>query len=286
MLTKEEILSTISRINEEKFKELNSRQIISVSKMEEFLCEKFDAEAMAATCAKKGAENPDYKYAGMTAEEILNMWTSKTDESKRYGSLLDDYTMHRFDGSEDELEMWKLDNNFDYDDRLRNNCTGFEEFWKDLQLYGYEYVGREITLYRETAAGNIVTGRMDCLFRHPGTGNLFVIDWKTTEEIKTSSYGKKMKGPAFLYDDCDHGKYTIQTQTYKNDLIYEYGLGTEETVNCCVVNLLREKDPQLGKFYRIYKEARPFQHKVLDDIIDFAIKKRELTKKIEEKKKA
>ena len=123
MLTKEEILSTISRINEEKFKELNGRQIISVSKMEEFLCEKFDAEAMAATCAKKGAENPDYKYAGMTAEEILNMWTSKADESKRYGSLLDDYTMHRFEGSEDELEMWKLDNNFDYDDRLNNNFT-------------------------------------------------------------------------------------------------------------------------------------------------------------------
>ena len=72
MLTKDEILSTISRINEEKFKELNGRQIISVSKMEEFLCEKFDAETMAASCAKKGAENPDYKYAGMTAEEILN----------------------------------------------------------------------------------------------------------------------------------------------------------------------------------------------------------------------
>jgi hypothetical protein len=50
--------------------------------------------------------------------------------------------------------------------------------------------------------------------------------------------------------------------------------------------MLRTNDRQLVKFYRINKEARPFQHKVLDDIIDFAIKKRELTKKIEEKKNA
>ena len=284
MFTKEDILSTINRINEEKFKEMNGRPIISLSKMEEFICEKFDAEKMSKICAQKGEENPDYKYAGMTAEEILNSWTTKADESKRYGSLLDNYTMLKFEGNEDELEIWKLDNNYDYDERLKNNCEGFEEFWKDLQAYGYEYVGREIPLYRETEQGNVITGRMDCLFRHCTTGNLFVIDWKTTEEIKTSSYGKKMKGPAFLYDDCDHGKYTIQVQTYKNNLIYEYGIGTDETINCCVVNLLREKDEHLGKYYRIYKESRPFCHKVLDDMIDFAIKKRELTNKINNKK--
>ena len=284
MYTREEILNTIERINAEKFAEMNGRPIISVSKMEEFLCSQFDAEKQAKICAEKGAADSNYKYAGMTAEQIIAQWTAKADESKRYGSLLDDYTAHVFAGDEEEMEMWKLDTNFDYDERLKANCKGFDEFWADLQAYGYEYVGREITLYRETANGNVVTGRMDCLFRHAGNGNLFVVDWKTTEEIKTSSFGKKMKGPAFLYDDCDHGKYTIQTQTYKNDLIYEYGLGTEQTVQTCVVNLLRAPDAHLNKNYRIYKEARPFEHKVLDDIIDFAIKKRELVRKMEEKK--
>ena len=281
MLNKEEILQTIKKVNEERFGSLDGRPIISVSKMEEYLCEKFDAEKMAGICAQKGAENPDYKYAGMTAQEILSMWTSKADESKRYGTLLDEYTMNVFEKDADELELWKLDNNFDADERLKSNCTGFDEFWTDLQAYGYEYVGREIRLYRQTESGNVVTGRADCLFRHASLGNLFIVDWKTTEEIKTSSYGKKMKGPAFLYDDCDHDKYTIQTQTYKNSIVHEYGIGTEQTVNCCVVNLLRQRDPSLGKFYKLYKESRPFDHKTLDDIIDFAVKKRALIAKKE-----
>ena len=45
------------------------------------------------------------------------------------------------------MEIWKLDNNFDYDERLKGNCIGFEEFVSDLSQFGYEYVGREITVY-------------------------------------------------------------------------------------------------------------------------------------------
>lgn len=278
-MTREEILQRIEQTNAAQFEALDGRQIISVSSVKEYIKTPFDKEKVAATCAVKGAENPDYKYAGMTAEEIIASWEAKADESKRYGTMLDEYTEKVFGGDQQELDIWKLDNNFDYDARLSANCRGFDEFWNDLQAYGYEYVGREIKVYGQTQSGNnVVTGRIDCLFRHKINGKLFVVDWKTSEEIKTSSFGKKMKGPAFLYDDCELGEYTFQIQVYKNNLVYTYRLDTEENVNCCIVNLLRSADAKTGKYYKIYGECLPFSHKTIDDIVDFAIKKRELMK--------
>ena len=48
----------------------------------------------------------------------------------------------------------------------------------------------------ETDKGNVVIGRIDCLFQHPEQQKFLVVDWKTTDEIKTESWrDRRMKGP-------------------------------------------------------------------------------------------
>ena len=86
-----EIVDKITAINESQFKNLNGRRIISVSKIKGYIKEVFDAEKQAKHCAEKGATDPTYKYANMTAEQILEAWSQKAEESCSYGSKIDEY---------------------------------------------------------------------------------------------------------------------------------------------------------------------------------------------------
>lgn len=272
----EEIKSHIKKINGEQFKNVYS--IISVSKMLDFLSRKFDAEKQALVCEEKGRSDSKYKYAGMSASQILEQWNTKAAESRKYGQLLDTYAGLSFgDISIDEsLEVWKLDNNFDYDERLKSNCTGFDEFVADMRGYGYEYVGREITVYVRTESGNVATGRLDCLFWNPKIDKYLIVDWKTTDDIKLSGFGnQKFFGPGLEIDDCDMSKYTTQLHIYKDALCGTYGLASPENVAVAVVNL-RKCEEANGRHYLLYKENFQFNSKRLHDFVDFAIKKRAL----------
>lgn len=274
-MDKEEIKKHIKTVNEQ-FKNVSS--IISVSKMLDFLSRKFDAEKQALVCEAKGQSDPKYKYAGMTAAEIMEQWTAKADESKKYGSLLDTYAGLSFGDTsiKESLDVWKLDHNFDYDERLKSNCTGFDEFVSDMSGYGYVYVGRELTVYLKTANDNVITGRLDCLFWHPETNKYLIVDWKTTDDIKLSSFGnQKFFGPGFEIDDCDMSKYTTQLHVYKEALCSTYNLAKPEDVAVVIVNL-RKSEEANGRHYLLYKENYQFKSQRLHDFVDFAIKKRSL----------
>lgn len=284
----------IASINKEKYEDLNGRSVISVTKLADYVGEPFDKLKTAQSCELKGKNDPLYKYAGMTAEQIIEEWDAKATESRLYGDLLDSYTEQVFEKSEQEREIWKLDNNFDTDMRLKNNCMGFEQFKSDILAAGFEYAGREISVYGEcphTHPGNmpfdkeieelpdLVIGRIDCLFYNPEKETYLIVDWKTTDEIKDHAFrNKKMKGPAHEYEDCDLSKYIIQVQTYKNDLI-KYGIAPAEKIVVCICNLRKEPEPN-GKLYRLYKENVAFSSETLDSIVNFSIKKRKLIKAI------
>lgn len=276
------IIPEIERINSEQFENLNGQSIISVSKMLEFISEPFDKVGQAAKCEAKGKLDPNYKYAGMTSQEIIEQWEAKADESKRYGQLLDEYTECVFEKTPEETEIWKLDNNYDYDERLRGNCIGFEQFVADLKQWGFQYVGRELPMYGRSENGIVTAGRMDCLFVNPAARKLFVIDWKTTEDIATEGFRHRtLKGPAFSIEDCDMGKYSIQLYDYVWSLCNTYHLLPAENIVCSVVNLLRTEEPKLKRNYKIFKPLGQFSTKLMSDVAEFAVRKRELIKKAE-----
>lgn len=269
----------IGQINDEQFGKIDC-PIISLSGMINYITTPFDADAQAIACENKGKMDPNYKYAGMTAAEIKAQWTAKADESKHYGSLLDSYTEVIFGGNPDEIEMWKMDNGYDYDERLQSNCKGFDEFYETMTKSGFQYVGRELTLYGKTDKGNIIMGRLDCLFYNPNSKVYFIVDWKTTDEIKVEAFGnKKMKGPGYQLGDCDMNKYTTQLHVYKRNLIETYHLTDENHIVVGVCNL-RKQQEENGLSYLFYKENFQYDKKLIDDFVDFSINKKEMLKKM------
>lgn len=279
-MTAEEIKSHILHINKTEFSEVSS--IISVSKMLEFLASKFDAAKQAQICAEKGASNPKYKYAGMTAEQIMEAWNEKASESMKYGCLLDSYAGISFKDTDEIMEVWKLDNNFDYDERLKSNCLGFDQFVSDMEQKNFKYVGRELPVYLRTPDGNVVTGRLDCLFYNEALNCFLIVDWKTTDEIKLSGFGnKKFYGPGFDIDDCDMSKYTAQLHVYKESLAETYKLAERDRIRVCVCNLRKEEEVSTKRNYLLYKENYQYTSKRVYDFVDFAIAKRDAIKKAE-----
>ena len=84
----QEILTKIETVNKERFSDLNGRNIISVTKLQDYVTTPFDKEKQAKLCEEKGKKDPNYKYAGKTAAEIIKMWEDKAAESIMYGNLL------------------------------------------------------------------------------------------------------------------------------------------------------------------------------------------------------
>ncbi len=244
---------------------------LSVSKLcSVFLKEQFDEITVAERCALKGKTDPTYKYAGMEAYEILEQWHQKTETSKLYGRLLDEYTDLYFNNKTDELIKWKEQHDFLNDKRLYNNCKGVKQFYETLlKTTNYKYIGREIPCYIITPNNNKLNGRLDCLFYNEITNAYIIIDWKTTDDIKIKNdYHKHLLGPAYMFDDCDINIYTIQLQNYKKALVETYQLTSADKISIYVCNLLKESHTDV--FYKLYKQNFNYDTNLLNTFIDYA----------------
>lgn len=279
-------MKDIKKIIEDKNNQIKQeyKGCVSVSKLcNEYIKKKFDEELQAEICAKKGLNDQNYKYASMDATQILETWHVKSSESKRYGSLLDDYAGMNLNNETDKLELWKLDNGYEYDDRLKSICKGFDDFYNYiLTKTNYRYVARELPLYCKTPKDGLINGRFDCLFYDENTDAYIIIDWKTTDGITTSSkYGKKLQGPAYMLDECDMNTYTIQLHIYKKALVETYGLSSYDKISVYVCNLLKQSTEQ-GLNFKLFKQNFDFDVNRLNSFIDFGNQKFKLMKTIQE----
>ena len=281
----QDLKQRIEQYNEQYFSELNGRKIIGVTKINEYLSTPFNKEEQAQKSAEKAKYDKNNKYYGMSAEDIIAMWDEKAEVSRMYGMKLDEYAECVYNGDAQKTSLWKLDNNFDYDERLQGLCKGFDEFYAEITAMGFQFIGREIPVYVQHIRPdtvNLVTGRLDAVFYHPGRNKYLIVDWKTTDSIKMHAMrAKKMKGPAFHYEECDMSKYSIQLFIYKHALIDTYNITDERNITVCVINLRREKDEYTGKHFLVCPTNIPYEPQILDDIVDFAIRKRELLKTID-----
>ena len=253
-------------------------KIISVSKCLTLLHKEFDQEATAINTHKKNFDNADSIYYQKSVEDIIKMWTDKADTSKHYGSCLDDYIGMYLNKEDKKLALWKLDNNFEYDNRLKGLCTGFEQFYKLLsENTDYTYVTREMTMYIKSNISNkFITGRFDCLFYSPSLNKFLIVDWKNTEKIQsTNDFGGKMFGPCYNLDDCKHNEYTFQVQFYKKALAETYHLTTIDNIDCYICQMIWEPN-ETGKYFKIYKQNFDFNSEFLDKVIDYSCKKNDI----------
>lgn len=265
------------------FKEIDkSLPVLSISNVLTLLQEPFDSVGVATNTYNKHYNNPDSEYYKMEVKDILEVWENKGKESCKYGSLLDNYIGNILTGTNDSLELWKLDNNYDYDNRLHSLCDSFDNFYKVFTASGdIEFIDREKTIYLK-CDGFYIKGRFDALFRNKRLNRWIIIDWKSSGNIDkvTTKWTKNLLGPASCLPALNYYTYTLQTHFYKKALLESEYLPEGTTENDIDVFIISLPGKQINESnYEICREAFKYDSELMNRIFLFAYRKNLLLNK-------
>ena len=262
---------------------------LSISNALNMLLTPFDSEGVSQKVYENHYDNPQSEYYHMTAEQIREAWSAKGATSTHYGSLLDDYIGCILTGNENDLRLFKLDNGYDYDERLHGLCDSFDNFYSVLSKSGdTEFIDREKYLYlkvknpfhNEEGQNEYMYmyGRFDALFRNKRTGKYILIDWKSSGTVDkvADKWTKKMLGPMFKYPQLNWYQYTLQLYFYKQALLNSGYLPegpSPDDIVVMIVNLPGKIIEGCGQNYQIHQGAIPYNETELNNFYEFAIKK-------------
>ena len=270
----------------------NSIPTLSISSVLGMLGKPFDSREIAEKTHNKHFNNPDSQYYQKTVDQIIDMWEEKGAESRHYGCMLDDYIGLNLNEAEDtDMMLWKLDNDYDNDNRLKNVCTSFDHFLEKIKEYDIEYIDREQTVYYPisvqlpgdtTDHQYYIKGRLDALFYDTKRNKYIIVDWKSSNTIDKQNRWEKLLGPMKHLDACNWNTYTLQGYFYKTALIEHYlPEGTQyDDVEFRIVQLpghILEN----GLDYEIHKPAFNYDKQQMDNLYKYAVLKNILQKKSE-----
>lgn len=258
---------------------------ISISEVLEMLVEPFDSDGVAQKTHDKYFDNPDSEYYQMSKEQILEAWSAKGAASTHYGKLLDDYIGFNLEDKDvNDIEIWKLDNNYEWDDRLHGLCDSFDKMYEQMTASGdVVFVDREKTVYYKIPDVDCyVKGRFDALFYNKRLNKWIIDDWKSSGNVdKTGNHWtKNLFGPMCKYPALNWYTYTLQTHFYKKAMI-EMGYLPEGTRDEDVVTLVVQlpgRKLDNNQNYEIHKQAFQYDSNLLDKVFKFAYQKKQLLK--------
>ncbi len=136
-------------------------------------------------------------------EDVLAMWAANTERACWLGSQVHEYIEHYYNG-------WNPDRNHP-DEEVRHRIEKFHHLVSG-RLAGFEPVGQEIRMFHRKAG---LAGTLDFLGMYQG--KLYVLDWKTSKEIKTdkSKCWNKMLTPFTDLKEHELNIYSMQISTYR-----------------------------------------------------------------------
>lgn len=168
----------------------------------------FDADAVI-TKMMRSRNWPQSKYYGRTRESIKEQWERTREEAAQLGTK-----MHR------SIELFL--NMELVDDATTKQFTMFMQFWTDFRKqYPMIYVYRTEWLVYDETTPNPLAGSIDCVVSD-GAGNLIILDWKCSKEIKMSNSYQKGNHPFNEYEDCNFNHYCLQLNFYRHILETKY----------------------------------------------------------------
>lgn len=96
----------------------------------------------------------------------------------------------------------------------------FLDFWKDITtMYPTFYPYRAEWVIGDETIG--LCGSIDLVLTDKD-GNLIIIDWKRSKEIKFENKWQKAAAPFQSFDDCNFSKYSLQLNLYRHMLENKY----------------------------------------------------------------
>lgn len=269
---------------------------ISISEVNGLISKPFDSDAIAQKTYDKNFNNPESKYYQMSVEDIKESWAAKGAESCRYGSLLDDFIGYNLTGTSSDVDMFKLDNAYDYDERLKGLCNSFDHFYENyVAAHGnIKFIAREQTVYLKVKNNDgsefYVKGRFDAMFYDEMTNKIIIVDWKSSGSIDTTPnrWTGKLLGPMYKFPELNHYTYTNQLYFYKTALIYSPYLVDDQgnkiqvdpdDIVVIIVNLPGKTIEHVGLDWQIYQAAYPYDPRLCGDVYKFGFNKKQLMNK-------
>ena len=183
-----------------------------------------DREAMLEGCAKKAKWKKDYKYYGMSKDEIRELWDKSSKEACDFGTLVHGFgeSMFYWAIGEDDKILPEYKEQFATGEPIAKNKheEAVIQFWKDIPE-SFVPVLAETKVFN--TEGTPYAGTFDILFyyykgKNDPRNGLVLMDWKTNGAI-TNDYirdnGKMMKPPFNdIFDDA-LGHYQLQLSLYQ-----------------------------------------------------------------------
>lgn len=155
----------------------------------------------------KGRNWKTSKYYGKTKEQIKDEWEASGTEASTLGTAMH-ADIERFLNEEDPLNPNSVE--FGY----------FKQFWSYFtSVYpGYKPYRTEWLVYDEDKG---LAGSVDCVLQND-SGDVIILDWKRSKEIKKSNSYEKGFDPFGNFDNCNYWHYTLQLNIYRHLLMNKY----------------------------------------------------------------
>jgi hypothetical protein len=182
-----------------------------------------DREAMLEGCAKKAQWKKDYKYYGMSKDEIRELWDKNAKEACDFGTLVHGFgeSMFYWIIGEDDKILPEYKEQFAGDEPVAKNKheEAVIQFWKDIPDCFVPVLAETKVFNQE---GTPYAGTFDILFyyykgKNDPKNGLVVFDYKTNKDLSNDycrDTGKMMKAP---FDDLVEeslSHYQLQLSLY------------------------------------------------------------------------
>jgi ATP-dependent exoDNAse (exonuclease V) beta subunit len=180
---------------------------ISVTTLIHSFFPEFDADTVIdkMMAGRKWSES---KYFGKTKQEIKNEWEISRDQAAKSGTMMH-ADIERFLNKEPVLDPNSPEHRY------------FQAFWSGFQQVNpsYQPYRTEWLVFDEDKK---LAGSIDCVLSNPA-GEIVILDWKRSKEIKKSNFFEKGLGPLSNLDNCNFHHYTLQLNIYRHVLETRYG---------------------------------------------------------------
>lgn len=212
----------------------------------------FDADAIIdKMMGSRNWTNPEYKYYGMTREQIKALWETKRNQSAGAGT-----NMHY------DIECYYNGMQVTNDSIEYAYFQNFAADYSHLIPYRTEWM----VYYEELK----LSGSIDMVFENPEDGTLLIYDWKRSQEIVyENNFGQYAKTKCIQHlPDTNFWHYALQLNTYKRILEDKYG----KTISGMFLVCLHPDNPN-HNYERI---EVPALNKEMDDLLN--LRKSQLAK--------